>query len=277
MSTTNPRNVPQVHDLILSFPKPNVFLVTLNRPSRLNAIPPWQHQELDKVFKWYDQEPSLRCAVLTGTGRAFCAGADLKDWNDRAAVPGAVTPPRWETTGFGGISNRVGKKPVIAAVNGICAGGGMEMVVNCDLVVAAEEAATFSLPEVKRGVVALAGVLPRLMRSLGKQRASEMALLGRTYGARELKDWGIVNFVVKDTELLTEALNLAEEVANNSPDSVIVSREGLRLGWENMGPVQATEELGNGLYKKMDGESNMKEGLLSFVEKRRPRWKDSKL
>ncbi|RSM18692.1 hypothetical protein CDV31_002412 [Fusarium ambrosium] len=277
MSTTNPRNVPQVHDLIISFPKPNVLLVTLNRPSRLNAIPPWQHQELDKVFKWYDQEPSLRCAVLTGTGRAFCAGADLKDWNDLAAVPGAVTPPRWETTGFGGISNRVGKKPVIAAVNGICAGGGMEMVVNCDLVVAAEEAARFSLPEVKRGVVALAGVLPRLMHSLGKQRASEMALLGRTYSAHELKDWGLVNFVVKDMEVLTEALNLAEEVANNSPDSVIVSREGLSLGWENMGPVQATEELGNGLYKKMDGESNMKEGLLSFVEKRRPRWKDSKL
>jgi len=260
--------------------------VTLNRPAQLNAIPITQHAPLDDLFRWYDAQPSLRCAVVTGAGRAFCAGADLKEWDGRtaanAADPGAAEREaaerglRFKAGGFGGLSNRAGKKPVVAAVNGLCLGGGMEMVVNCDLVVAADEA-TFGLPEAKRGVVALGGALPRIVRIFGRQRAAEMAFTGRTFTAREMEAWGLVNKVVARAELVPEALRLAEAVADSSPDAVIVSKEGLRLGWEGIGPELGTEILERGLYGRLDAGENMKEGLRSFVEKRKPVWKDSKL
>ncbi|KAL2121034.1 hypothetical protein VTJ04DRAFT_5061 [Mycothermus thermophilus] len=282
--TPPPPTVPNVH---LSLPRPHILLVTLSRPRALNAIPTAQHLAMAALWEWYDAQLSLRCAILTGAaeGRAFCAGADLKEWDQkqRGEMPDLshYTPEqreRYTRMGFGGLSNRHGKKPVIAAVNGLCFGGGMEMVVNCDLVVADGKKAKFGLPEVKRGVVAVAGALPRVVRTVGLQRANELALLGRTdYTAEEMRAWGVVNFVVPEGKALEEALKVAEEMVGNSPDSVITTREGLRLGWQPLGPVEGTNELEDGLYKKMDGAENMKEGLRSFVEKREPRWVDSKL
>jgi enoyl-CoA hydratase/carnithine racemase len=240
------------------------------------------------LWAWYDAQPQLRCAVLTGgaDARAFCAGADLREWdvNNNNADGGeeegraARYRERWLQEGFGGLSNRAGKKPVVAAVNGLCFGGGMEMVINCDLVVADGKRARFGLPEVTKGVIAVAGALPRLVRTVGRQRAAEMALLGRIgYGAEEMRRWGLVNFVVGEGKAVEEAVRLAGEIAGNSPDAVIASREGLRLGWEAMGPQMGTEVLERGMYGRMDGGENMKEGVRSFVEKRKPVWKDSKL
>lgn len=296
---------PTVPNTIVSFPSEHVLLVTLNRPKQLNAIPTTSHALFDHLWRWYDAEPSLRCAILTGTGRAFCAGADLKEWNTRnaAANGGSNTTPtaattspfpgdagpkkaKWASAGFAGLSNRGGKKPVIAAVNGLCLGGGMEVALNCDIILASEDA-VFGLPEVKRGVIALAGALPRLIRTVGKQRASEMALVGRHYDARTMCTWGIVNQVIiekrdgpkegKGEGVLAEALRWAEEIASNSPDSVIASREGLRLGWEPLGPEVSTEVVERGIYGRMEAAENMVEGVMSFVEKRTPRWKNSKL
>ena len=180
--------------------------------------------------------------------------------------------------GFGGLSNRSGKKPIIAAVNGLCLGGGMEMIINCDMVIASSNA-RFGLPEVKVGVIAVAGALPRLVRTVGKQRAAEMALLGRNrYSAEQMERWGVVNFVVQGEQaLVAEAVKLAEEIAGNPPDAVLTSKEGLRLGWEAMGPVKGTAVLQTGMYRKLEEGENMKEGVASFVEKRKPVWKDSKL
>lgn len=271
---------PPVADTLISFPAPSILLVTLNRPKLLNAIHTQQHKDLAALWAWYDAEPTLRCAVIRGAGRVFCAGADLAQWREQIADPGAAGGYKlFDSPGFGGLSNRTGKKPVIAAVNGACLGGGMEMVINCDLVVAGPRA-KFGLPEAKRGVIPVAGALPRLMKTVGKQRASEMTLLGRMYGPEEMREWGLVNFVVdvpQDGDVADEAVRLAAEIAANSPDSVITSREGLSLGWEAMGPVQSTELVGKGLYGRMDGGENMKEGLNSFLEKRESVWKDSKL
>ncbi|KAK4032203.1 ClpP/crotonase-like domain-containing protein [Parachaetomium inaequale] len=278
-----PPPVPNTH---LSLPSPHVLLVTLARPAALNAIPSAQHPAMAALWAWYDAQPQLRCAVLTGgDGRAFCAGADLREWDvthqtadQEKGGEAARFRERWTQEGFGGLSNRAGKKPVVAAVNGLCFGGGMEMVVNCDLVVADGKRARFGLPEVGKGVIAVAGALPRLVRTVGRQRAAEMALLGRTgYTAEQMREWGVVNFVVGEGRAVEEAIKVAEEIAGNSPDAVIVSREGLRLGWEAMGPQMGTEVLDRGMYGRMDGGENMKEGLRSFVEKRKPVWKDSKL
>ncbi|KAJ0115585.1 hypothetical protein J7T55_010408 [Diaporthe amygdali] len=276
---------PSVPDVLISYPSQHVLLVTLNRPKALNAIPSTNHSLIDGIWRWYDSQPTLRCAILTGSGRAFCAGADLKEWNDRnAAASGEQTVEpetaqknrdRWASAGFGGLSNRAGKKPVIAAVNGLCLGGGMEMAVNCDLVVASEDA-KFGLPEVKRGVIALAGALPRIQKTLGKQRAAEMALVGGMYTAAKMYEWGIVNKVVKQEDVVKEAVKFAEEIADNSPDSVVVSREGLKLGWE-VGPEMGTELLEKGMFGRIDAGDNMIEGVMSFVEKRKPVWRDSKL
>ncbi|EON96716.1 putative carnitinyl- dehydratase protein [Phaeoacremonium minimum UCRPA7] len=277
---------PDVPNAIISFPSPHVLLVTLNRPKQLNAIPSSLHSRFDALWRWYDSEPSLRCAVLTGSGRAFCAGADLKEWNERhnASSPQqqdqerAAKSERWMASGFGGLSNRAGKKPIIAAVNGLCLGGGMEIAINCDLIIASAEA-KFGLPEVTRGVIALAGALPRLIRTAGRQRASEMALVGRMYTAAEMREWGLVNIVVEkgQDEFLQEAIKLADAVAANSPDAVIASKEGLRLGWEPIGPELGTDIIERGIYGRMDAGENMKEGVRSFVERRKPVWKDSKL
>ncbi len=271
---------PPVPDVIVSFPSAHVVLITLNRPGQLNAIPSTHHAAFDALYRWYDAEPSLRCAVVTGAGRAFCAGADLKEWDQRGSTQGgrqqAPSEDRWAGVSFGGLSNRAGKKPVIAAVNGLCLGGGMEMIINCDLVVAADSA-KFGLPEVTRGVVPLAGALPRVIRTLGRQRAAEMVLTGRQFSAAEMESWGLVNRVVPRADLVAEAVKLAEVIAGNSPDAVVVSREGLRLGWEGIGPDLATEVLQKGLYARIDGGDNVKEGLRSFVEKRKPVWKNSKL
>ncbi|KAI0458607.1 enoyl-hydratase [Xylaria acuta] len=285
---------PPVPNVVVSFRAPHILLVTLNRPKQLNAIPRPQHFALDTLWGWYDAEPSLRCAVITGTGRAFCAGQDLKEWNSLNTDTAATPPPssssssspetgkagvgaRMPPGGFGGLSNRAGTKPVIAAVNGICFGGGMEMAINCDLVIAAEKAA-FGLPEVTIGVIALAGALPRLVRSVGRQRASEMALSGRSYSAAEMRSWGLVNEVVSEGKDVVEAaVQWAERIAANSPDAVIVSREGLKLGWESVGPQQGTELIMKGWYARIEGGENFVEGVKSFNERRKPVWKDSKL
>lgn len=274
---------PAVPDTLVSFPSEHVLLVTLNRPQQLNAIPTTSHPLFDDLWRWYEAEPSLRCAVLTGTGRAFCAGADLKEWNTKNADAATSQPNRprrkWASAGFAGLSNRGGRKPVVAAVNGLCLGGGMEVALNCDVVLASADA-VFGLPEVKRGVIALAGALPRLVRTVGKQRASEMALLGRHYDARTMCAWGVVNRVVPTEQkggVLAEALAWAAEVAGNSPDAVLATREGLRLGWEPLGPEAATEAVERGVYGRIEGGANMVEGVVSFVEKRKPVWRDSKL
>ncbi|KAI0109840.1 enoyl-CoA hydratase/carnithine racemase [Daldinia grandis] len=282
--TTPPPIVP---DTLISFPSPHVLLVILNRPQQLNAIPRPQHFALERLWTWYDAEPSLRCAVITGSGRAFCAGADLKEWDSINSSPGDKPVPaeepgqqnkRFPSGGFGGMSNRGGLKPIIGAVNGICFGGGMEMAINCDLVIAAASA-NFSLPEVTIGVIALAGALPRLVRSVGKQRAAEMALGGKKYGAREMLAWGLVNEVVEGDgkAVLAKALEWAQRIAGNSPDAVIVSREGLKLGWEGVGPEQATDILLKGWFGRIEKGENAVEGVKSFVERRKPVWKDSKL
>lgn len=266
---------PQVKDSLISFPTAQILLVTLNRPKDLNCIDLLGHEQLASVWDWYDSEPSLRCAVFTGTGRAFCAGADLKEWNkDNTSSKEEKRPIH--RGGFGGMSRRGGKKPIICAVNGICFGGGCEMIINGDIVIASEDA-VFGLPEVTIGVVALAGALTRVVRTVGKQRAMEMALTGRKVPAKEAMEWGLVNKIVAKGDVLRESIKMAESICANSPDAVVVSREGVKLGWEGVGAEDGTVRLLEDWYGRIEGGENMVEGVKSFVEKRKPKWIDSKL
>ncbi|KAL9019686.1 MAG: hypothetical protein Q9185_003024 [Variospora sp. 1 TL-2023] len=242
---------------LVSFPTSHSILVTLNRPEVLNCIDDAQHHELAAVWEWMDAEPTIRCGIITGKGRAFCAGADLKEWNTSNATGEKQSMP---PSGFGGLSRRKGRKPVIAAVNGPCLGGGMEMVINCDLVIAAK-GAVFGLPEVQVGVVALAGALPRLV------------------GAEEMRVWGIVNAVVDDDRVgvIQKVVQLTERICGNSPDSVIVSKMGVEMGWKYSDVEEATERILSEGWREVEGRENMKEGIKAFVERRKARWVDSKL
>ncbi|KAH8736567.1 ClpP/crotonase-like domain-containing protein [Ilyonectria robusta] len=259
---------------LVSFPSLGILLVLINRPLALNCLSNEASNELDSVFRWFDREQSLRVAVISGVGKAFCVGADLKEWMANHKKGISMKLPE---NGFGGLSLRGGKKPVIAAVNGPAYGGGCEMAVNCDMVVASSTA-TFGLPEVKRGVTPFAGALPRIMRTAGKQRATELALTGRPVSAQEFKDWGLCNHVVEEGKCVVEkAIEYAKMIANNSPDASIVTRQGLKLGWEALGVVDASRVFLEGWSNRIYDGPNMQEGLDAFTEKREPRWKDSKL
>ncbi|KAK2746640.1 hypothetical protein FQN57_002984 [Myotisia sp. PD_48] len=285
---------PQPSCAILSFPTPEILLVVLNRPKAMNSLPSHGSVELNDVWEWMDAEPSLRIGIITGKGRAFSAGADLKEWNNtnssKNAKPRGIHP-----SGFAGISRRTGKKPIICAVNGIAFGGGCELIVNADMVIASKRGARFALTEVKRGVVALAGSLPRLVRTIGKPRAMEMALTGRVILPAEAERWGLINEVVEDEDeaesdgseeglglvmkrkVVQRAVQLAQEITANSPDAVIVTREGIKMGWEGVGADEATSLTLKQWSKKLNEGENLKEGVRAFVEKRKPRWVPSKL
>lgn len=260
--------------LKLSYPAERVIQVTMSRPEALNCINQVASQEMETVFKWFDNEPNLSVAVLTGAGRAFCAGADLKEWNTSMQSDAN----RQKRIGFRGkpFSRRLGKKPVVAAVNGLAMGGGMEFTANCDLVIASEKA-VFALPEVKRGLSPFAGVLPRLIRIIGLQRASELALTGRTIDSQEAYRWGFVNKVVAPEECVPEAIRYAAMIAENSPDSIICTRSGLRQGWETASVERATDITLEGAWEELQKGENMREGLRAFSERRKPIWRPSRL
>ncbi|KAK5118898.1 hypothetical protein LTR62_000109 [Meristemomyces frigidus] len=283
---------PATPTYILSYPAPYVILITINRPKAMNSLSYASHWEADALLQWFDAEPSLRVAVITGGGgKAFCAGQDLieqrdlanlreriakgdaqakKDLPDRRTL---VHPP----SGFMGVSRRAGKKPVIAAVNGWAMGGGFEICLGCDMIIASPNA-TFGLPEAMRGLYAGAGGLSRLVRLAGMTVASEIAMSGRFLSGQEAAQYQIANRVSKTHEsCVPEAVELASKIASLSPDAIIVTRHGLRQSWETASVERASQETelryGAGLR---DGE-NIGIGLRAFAEKKEPKWVPSKL
>lgn len=196
------------------------------------------------------------------------------EWNEmnRSGVVNDMGAP-----GLAGLPRRGGKKPIIAAVNGICMGGGFEMAANCDLVIAASSA-TFALSEVRRGIVPVAGSLPRLASTIGLQRTMELALTGRSVPAGTLHAWGLVSQVVGDDEdVVAAALRLAAEICSNSPDAVIVGRLGIRMAWETGNVEEAVTALAEQWYPRLVKGANFAEGIQAFAEKRTPKWVGSKL
>jgi len=243
-------------------------------------------RQIARIWELFDEDESLWVGIITGVGRAFCTGADLAEWN---ALNSTSTTNSMAAPGLAGLPRRSGKKPIIAAVNGICMGGGFEMIANCDMILAASTA-VFSLPEIKRGIVPVAGCLPRLVRTLGLQRTSDLVLTGRSVSAKTLEVWGLVNRIVEvkekekglanvgeGREVVDAAVDLAKEMCGNSPDALIVGRTGIRLAWEAGSVEDAVDVLERDWYPGLVKGENFKEGIKAFVEKRKPVWVESKL
>jgi crotonobetainyl-CoA hydratase len=242
-----------------------LLVVTIDRPAVLNALHPPANFELAKVFDEFAGDPELWVAILTGAGeRAFCAGNDLK----YQASGGRVEIP---PTGFAGLTSRFDNdKPVIAAVNGVAMGGGFEIALACDLVVAADTA-EFALPEPRVGLAALAGGVHRLPRQIGLKPAMGMLLTGRRVSAREGERLGFVNEVVPPAELMTAARRWAGWILECAPLSVRATKQAAMQGLEH-GLSAAMGARYEGLAAMVRSEDFV-EGPRAFAEKRRPEWK----
>ncbi|SLM40752.1 carnitinyl-dehydratase [Lasallia pustulata] len=264
---------------LVEIPAPHVLLVTMNLAAQMNALPMKAVWEMDRIWRWFDNEPELRVGIITGAGtKAFSAGMDLKERQKLGETTDYPTTARlnYPSTGFAGLSRRVGRKPIIAACNGHAHGGGFEVVLNSDIVLASPNA-DFRLPDVLRGTAALAGAFPRLCRTFGLQRANLIALTAYTLSAEEAQQWGLVQRIVPLGDLVLEAVRMAGLIASMSPDSVIVSRAGIREAWKTASVERATQITGDAYADRLMGGENVKEGLLAFGEKREPRWVPSKL
>lgn len=246
----------------------HVAVITLNRPRAMNAINAEMSLAVEEAINELVDDPELRVGVLTGAGRAFCAGADLKE----VAAGRPLIAREQRERGFGGFMKDFIDKPLIAAVNGFALGGGTELVLACDLAVMSESA-TLGLPEVKRGIIAAGGGLIRLPRRVPLAIALEAALTGEPISAEAALHWGLVNRVVAQDKVLDAALELAEKVAANAPVAVRASKrvihQGLSMGsdWE-----PEVWKLSDALARDVMKSADAKEGPRAFAEKRNPRW-----
>lgn len=246
--------------------KDHLWIVTLNRPERMNALHSPAHLELDKIFDNFQEDEEAWVAIITGAGdRAFSAGNDLKYQAEGGSME------RVET-GFAGLTSRYNlNKPLIAAVNGVAMGGGFEIALACDLIIASENA-SFALPEPKVGLAALAGGMHRLPRQIGLKRAMGMMLTGRNVLADEGKELGFVNEVVPQNELLVKAEEWAKMIMECSPVSIRTTKNVAINGLN----YSSIEDAMNQKYESVNTLFNSQdfiEGPLAFSQKRKPDWK----
>jgi enoyl-CoA hydratase len=242
----------------------NVTIVTLNRPERRNALDGPTMREVGTAFTEAEHDPEVRAVILTAVGdRAFCAGMDLR------AFAESGTPGPGDGPGLGVFMGRTYPKPLIAAVNGPAVAGGFELVLACDLVVAAEHA-TFGLPEVKRGLVAAGGGAILLPGRLPLAVALEFGLTGDAIDAARAHALGLVNRVVPAEQVLETALGLAEVIVANGPLAVQVTKQ---LMLEATGGNDAAlRQRANELVAPVFASDDAREGATAFAEKRPPRW-----
>jgi crotonobetainyl-CoA hydratase len=243
-----------------------VMTITIDRPAVLNALDPTAHAELARCFDHYAANPDLRVAVITGTGRAFCVGSDIKA---RAKSNADNHPP----TGFGGITHRFDLfKPVIAAVNGLCLGGGVEILCACDLAVASENA-QFGLPELRVGLGATGGgALQRLARYLPMKEAMGLALTAKRIGAAEAQRIGLINEVVPAAELQSAVRAMADEILACAPLSIEATKQVLLQSLAEPDLEKAIRAKYPAVERMLASE-DAREGQWAFAEKRKPVWR----
>jgi crotonobetainyl-CoA hydratase len=254
-------------DVVLFARRGHLAIVTLNRPEVLNAVNGDMTRRAGEILDEIDGDPDIRVAIITGSGRAFCAGADLK-----AIVSGAPGQRPVSAWGFCGVTQHVISKPLIAAVNGLAYGGGLEIAMSCDLIVASSSA-SFGLPEVKRGIIAGAGGLVRLAEQIPPRLAMEIAITGDPISAARAAELGLVNAVTEPGRLMDEAVALAGRITANAPLAVQSSKRVLQ---RIVGTARPEEALAWALTSveaaAVRASQDAREGPRAFAEKREPVW-----
>jgi len=249
-------------EILVSTPRDGVRLVQLNRPARRNALSTALRAEIARAILAANDDPAVRCVVLTGDDKAFAAGADLSELADAAPLQGifgklAVTRKALEAC----------TKPVIAAVRGYALGGGCELALMCDIVIAGR-GARFGLPETRVGIIPGAGGTQRFLQAAGKARALRWMLTGEMFDATAAEAMGLISEVVEDGVVLDRALDMAAAIARQAPLSVAAIKEAVRLGAN--APLDTAVALENKLFQMLFATADQKEGMAAFLEKRAP-------
>jgi enoyl-CoA hydratase len=252
--------------MIIVETRERVGLIRLNRPKQLNALNDALMDELGAALSAFDADDGIGAIVLTGSEKAFAAGADIgamSQWSYMDVYRSEYITRNWETI------RRI-RKPVIAAVAGYALGGGCELAMMCDIVIAAETA-KFGQPEIKLGVIPGAGGTQRLPRAVSKAKAMDMCLTGRIMDAAEAERSGLVSRVVPAERLLDEAIEAATVIAANSLPSVMMLKESVNRAYET--PLSEGLLFERRLFHSLFATEDQKEGMAAFVEKRKPEFK----
>jgi enoyl-CoA hydratase len=245
--------------------EPGYAILKFNRPEVLNAINMELMVELVDALENLDKDDAVRCVILTGNEKAFAAGADIKEMADASAMEMLSRDQfaRWDKI-------RKIKKPIIAAVSGFALGGGCELAMTCDMIIASETA-RFGQPEINIGVMPGAGGTQRLTRAIGKAKAMEIVLTGRIFTAGEAEEWGLVNKVVPVEYYLQEAKNLAMEIASKPPVAVRLAKEAVLKSFDTT--IEGGLEFERRNFYLLFASEDQREGMKAFVEKKKPAWK----
>lgn len=245
-----------------------VLTVTLDRPEKLNAITPDMHLALAAAFDRFAADPALHVCVVRGAGeRAFCAGSDLGAFRPEGGAP-------YPQTGYAGLAQRYDlAKPVIAAVDGLCLGGGFELALACDLIVASERA-VFGLPEPKVGLIAIGGGIHRLVRQAGLKQAMGPLLTGRNIAAREGFRLGFVSELTAPEALDAAVSALCEAIIANAPLAVRLTKQLAMWGLDQPSLADALDaQVRHPAFQRWMQSDDAREGPLAFAQKRQPEWK----
>ncbi|TNE37641.1 MAG: enoyl-CoA hydratase [Sphingomonadales bacterium] len=253
------------YETILVEKRDAVTLITINRPQALNALNTQVLADLIDAFAAYDADPAQRCAVLTGSEKAFAAGADIKEMADKPAADFFLEDFFSEWTS----KVTATRKPWIAAVAGFALGGGCELAMMADFIIAADTA-RFGQPEIKLGVAPGMGGSQRLTRAVGKAKAMEMCLTGRMMDAIEAEKASLVARVVPAVDLLDDALKTAATIASMAPMAAMINKEMVNLAFET--PLSQSLLSERRLFQILTATEDRKEGMAAFVEKRPARW-----
>lgn len=256
------------YETILTEQRGAVTLVTLNRPDSLNALNSQVLGELIDAFAAFDADDGQRCLVITGSGeKAFAAGADIKEMYDKAAADFYLEDffAKWSSHLV-----KATRKPWIAAVNGFALGGGCELAMMADFIIASDKA-KFGQPEINLGVAPGMGGSQRLTRAIGKSKAMEMCLTGRMMGAEEAERSGLVARVVPHDDLLDEAMKTAETIASKPPMAAMINKEMVNAAFESNLDQGILHE--RRLFQILTASEDKTEGMGAFIEKREGKWK----
>jgi enoyl-CoA hydratase len=254
------------YENILVETKGKVGIVRLNRPQALNALNVKLKAELSAAIDTYEADANIHCIVITGSDKAFAAGADIKEMANKTFIEAYMG-------NFAGTWDRAAntRKPVIAAVAGFALGGGCELAMQCDLIIAADNA-KFGQPEIKLGVIPGIGGTQRLTRAVGKAKAMDLILTGRMMDAAEAERSGLVARVVPADKLMEETMKVAEFIASMSQPSVLAAKESINRAFETS--LAEGVRFERRIFHSLFATEDQKEGMAAFVEKRPPKFKN---
>ena len=252
--------------VVLSEKRGKVGLITINRPDALNAVNSEVMDGLISAAAKFDADESIGCIVITGEGKAFVAGADIKEMQEKSYMDMFMANKLVEWDGFAAT-----RTPMIAAVNGFALGGGCEMAMMCDMIFASDKA-KFGQPEIKLGVIPGWGGSQRFTRAVGKAKAMDMILTGRMMDAEEAERSGLVARIFPHDSLMEETMKVAEEIANYSAPSVMLGKQAVNRSFETT--LQEGVNFERHIFYSLFSTEDQKEGMTAFTQKRAPKFKN---